>query len=218
MKKTIVFGWLRIVCGLLIFSFGVHLTIKADLGLAPWDCLGMGIANHTPLNYGLSMTLVAIVLLIIDLLLKEKIGFGTILDALLTGNFVQMFNDIDTLPIPDNLFLRIGIILIGLAVMAIGQYFYMKSAQCCGPRDALLVGIGKRMKKVPIGFVLILIMATVLLGGWLLGGKVGIGTVVCAFGTGLVMQLVYKIIGFEPREVEHKGVIETILLFKQSDA
>ncbi|MBR2590264.1 MAG: hypothetical protein IKE65_05010 [Clostridia bacterium] len=214
MKKTIVFGWLRIVFGLLIFSFGVHLTIKADLGLAPWDCLGMGIANHTPLNYGLAMTMIALILLGIDLLLKEKIGFGTILDALLTGNFIQLFNDIDTLPIPNNTFLRILIILLGLAVMAIGQYFYMKSAQCCGPRDALLVGVGKRMKKVPIGFVQLLILALVLLGGWLLGGKIGIGTVVCAFGTGLVMQLVYKIIGFEPRQVEHKSVIETIRALK----
>ena len=64
MKKQIITGWLRIVLGLLVFAFGVHLTIFANIGLAPWDCLGMGISYHTPLNYGLSMTIIAVTVLI----------------------------------------------------------------------------------------------------------------------------------------------------------
>ena len=99
-RKHIIFGWIRIVIGLLIFSFGVHLTIYANIGLAPWDCLGMGIAKHTPLNYGVSMTLVAVTVLFIDIIMKEKIGFGTVIDALLTDNFVQIFNNIN--PFPEN--------------------------------------------------------------------------------------------------------------------
>ena len=67
--KRILLQWLQIVAGLLVFSFGVHLTIFANIGLAPWDCLGMGIAKHTPLNYGLSMTVMALVILGIDLML-----------------------------------------------------------------------------------------------------------------------------------------------------
>ena len=216
MKKKIIKEWLQIVFGLLIFAFGVHLTIRADLGLAPWDCLGMGVAKHTPLNYGLSMTCIAVIILIIDVLLKEKIGFGTVIDALLTGNFVQLFHDIDFLPKTKNPVIGILIIIVGLTFMAIGQFFYMRSAQCCGPRDALLVGVGKRMRKVPIGFVQIFILACVLLLGWLLGGKVGIGTLVTALGTGLVMQLVYKIIGFEPRAVEHRSVIAVIKEWKSA--
>ena len=58
-RKTVFRQWLRIVLGLLVFALGVHLTIFANIGLAPWDCLGMGIAKHTPLNYGLSMTVMA---------------------------------------------------------------------------------------------------------------------------------------------------------------
>ena len=215
MKKEIIFGWVRIVFGLLIFALGVHLTIRADLGLAPWDCLGMGVAKHTPLNYGLSMTAIAVIILVIDLLLGEKIGFGTIIDALLTGNFVQLFNDVDKLPATRSLWAGILTIIGGLVLMAIGQYFYMKSAQCCGPRDALLVGVGKRFRKVPIGFVLMGILALVLLGGWLLGGKVGVGTLITAFGTGPVMQLVYLCIHFEPREVQHRSVKEAIRILKE---
>ena len=209
-RKSIIIGWLKIVIGLLIFSLGVHLTIRANLGLAPWDCLGMGISFQTPLNYGLSMTMIGVMILLIDILIKEKIGFGTIIDALLTGNAVQLFNDIDPFPETTNTFVGILIIAAGLALMAIGQYFYMSSAQGCGPRDALLVGLGQRLSRLPIGVVQIILWGTVLLTGWLLGGPVGIGTIVSTFGSGIVMQTVFTFIKFEPRAIEHRSVIDTL--------
>lgn len=207
-RKTILLQWLQIVAGLLVFAFGVHLTIFANIGLAPWDCLGMGISYHTPLNYGLSMTVMAVVILGIDLCLKERIGYGTIIDALLTGNFVQMYNDLNPFPENRDLWLGIVLMLAGFVFMALGMWIYMKAAQCCGPRDSLLVGIGKRLPKLPIGLVEILLWAGVLLVGWLLGGPVGIGTLISTFGAGAVMQLVYSAIHFEPREIKHRNVIE----------
>lgn len=126
MKKDTIFGWIRIIAGLFIFAFGVHLTIFANIGLAPWDCLGRGLSYHTPLNYGLSMTLIAVTVLGTDLLLKEKIGYGTIIDALLTGNFVQLFNSINPLSLNNNRWLGIGIMLVGFVFMALGMAVYMK--------------------------------------------------------------------------------------------
>ncbi len=208
MRRKIIIGWVRIVAGLFIFAFGVHLTIFANIGLAPWDCLGMGISYHTPLNYGLSMTLMALVILGIDVLLREKIGYGTIIDALITGNFVQLFNSLNPFPLNNNIWLGILIMLTGFVFMALGMAVYMKCEQCCGPRDSLLVGLGKRLPKVPIGIVEVILWAVVLLIGWLLGGPVGIGTVISTFGAGLVMQLVYNIIGFEPRDLKHRGILE----------
>ena len=177
MKRGIILGWLKIVIGLFIFSFGVHLTIFANIGLAPWDCLGMGISYHTPLSYGVAMMVIALAVLGIDLVMREKIGYGTIIDALLTGNFIQFFNDINPLPLNENIWLGIPIMLGGFVFMALGMAIYMKSEQGCGPRDALLVGLGRRMGRIPIGFVQIILWAVVLLAGWLLGGPVGIGTV-----------------------------------------
>ena len=206
-RQKIVFQWIRIILGLLVFSFGVHLTIFANIGLAPWDCLGMGIAKHTPLNYGMAMTLMSLVILGIDLLLKERIGYGTVIDALLTGNFVQMFNDLNPLPENKNVALGVVIMIIGFVFMALGMWIYMKGEQCCGPRDSLLVGLGRRMPRVPIGLVEILLWAVVLLAGWLLGGPVGIGTLISTFGAGLIMQLVYNLIGFEPRRVQHADLL-----------
>ena len=208
MRKKIVLQWGRIVLGLLVFAFGVHLTIYANIGLAPWDCFGMGIAKHTPLNYGLSMTVMSLVILGIDLLLKERIGFGTIIDALLTGNFVQMYNDLNPLAENKNTWLGILIMMTGFVFMALGMWIYMSAAQCCGPRDSLLVGLGKRLPKVPIGIVEILLWTAVVALGWLLGGPVGPGTLLGTFGAGLVMQLVYSILRFDPRDIKNRDVLE----------
>ncbi|MBQ9317647.1 MAG: hypothetical protein IJ203_12610, partial [Atopobiaceae bacterium] len=78
-KQRVIGQWVQIALGLLVFSFGVHLTIFANIGLAPWDCLGMGIAAYTPLNYGLAMTCTSVAILGIDLALRERIGYGTII-------------------------------------------------------------------------------------------------------------------------------------------
>lgn len=217
MKKQIILEWLQIAAGLAVFSLGVHLTIFANIGLAPWDCLGMGVAKHTPLNYGLSMTIMSVFILILDLLLKERIGFGTIIDALLTGNIIQFYNDINPFPMNESLPAGILYMLAGFVLMAVGMRIYMAAGQCCGPRDSLLVGLGKRMPHIPIGAVEIIIWAAVLAAGWLLGGPVGIGTLISTFGAGAVMQMVYSLIHFEPRQIRHRSVSEVLKILLRTD-
>ena len=207
-KSRIVLQWFQIAFGLLVFSFGVHLTIFANIGVAPWDCLGMGIAAHTPLNYGLAMTCTSVIILLVDLAMHERIGYGTIIDALLTGNFVQLFNDLNPLAQNDSLWAGVVLMLVGFVFMAVGMWIYMRAAQGCGPRDALLVGLGKRLPNVPIGVVQIILWSVVTVVGWLLGGPVGAGTLLSAFGAGAVTQAVYQLLRFEPRDVEHRDVVE----------
>ena len=206
----------RIIFGLVIYSFGVYLTIYANIGLAPWDCLGMGIAKHTPLNYGSSMVLIGVCAIVIQLVLRERIGFATLFDALITGKLTQPFIDISTYPENHSLWLGIVFMLFGFLFIALGMYVYM-SAECgCGPKDGLLVAIGKRMPKIPIGVVEMFLWSVVTLIGWLLGGSVGIGTVISTFGAGAVMHLFFDVIGFEPRKLEHKSLTESLAqLFKK---
>ena len=204
----------QVLLGLLIFALGVHLTIRASLGIAPWDCLGMGISYHTPLNYGLSMTVMGAAILGVDLALKEKIGLGTVIDALLTGNFVQLFQWADPFPETKGILPGLALIAAGLLLMALGQVFYMRAGLCCGPRDALLVGLGKRAPRLPIGVVQLLLWAAVLGLGALLGGPVGIGTLVTTFGGGPMAQLVFRLLRFEPRSVRHESVPETVKALK----
>lgn len=209
--RKVIRGWIRILLGLVVFSFGVHCTIRANIGLAPWDCLGMGISLHTPLSYGMAMTMTSLVILGIDILMKERIGFGTVIDALCTGNFTEFYNQHSPVPRPESLTASILLLLAGLTIMVLGMAVYMKAGQSCGPRDSLLVGLGKRFPRCPIGLVNILLQSSALLIGWLLGGAVGIGTIVSSFGCGLVMQLVYHVIRFEPRNIIHQDIRETIL-------
>ena len=169
---------------------------------------GMGIAAHTPLNYGLAMTVTSVIILFIDLAMRERIGFGTIIDALLTGNFVQFFNDLNPLAPNQNMLVGVALMLVGFVFMAVGMWIYMRAAQGCGPRDALLVGLGKRFPKVPIGVVQIVLWVAVTAVGWLLGGPVGVGTLLSAFVAGAVTQLVYQALHFEPRDVVHRDVFE----------
>ena len=121
MKKLIFRQWGQIVVGLIIFSVGVHCTIFANIGLAPWDCLAMGLSYHIPLNYGMTVTMISLIIIVIDLLLKERIGFGTLLDALIVGNTVQFFNDLNPLPLNHG-------ILTGIPIMLVGFVFLEPSA------------------------------------------------------------------------------------------
>lgn len=208
---------LRILLGLSIYSFGVYLTIYANIGLAPWDCLAVGISRHTPLNYGSAMMAISLTAVILQLLLRERIGFATLFDAVTTGNLTQLLCNISPYPENHSVWLGIAYMLFGFLFIALGMYVYMKAEQGCGPKDGLLIAIGKRLPKIPIGSVEILLWAVVTLFGWLLGGTVGIGTLISAFGAGAVMHLFYSIIHFEPRELRHKSVVETVQNLKRSD-
>ena len=149
--------------------------------------------------------------------LKERIGFGTIFDALLVGNMIQLLNDLNPLPLNKGILTGIPIMLLGFVFMAVGQWIYMSGAQCCGPRDMLLVGIGKRLPKVPIGVVEVLLWAAVVTVGWMLGGPVGVGTLLSVFGAGLVMQAVLTVVHFEPREVQNRDCAEVLKILAEKN-
>ena len=214
-KPQIIKEILKSALGLFIFSIGVYLTIQANIGLAPWDCLSMGVSARVGYSYGIVHTVISIIILIIDILLKEKIGYGTILDALLVGNYVDWIGYLKLVPVSDNVAVSCAMVIIGLLIMGYGQYFYMAAAQGCGPRDSLLIALGKRFPRTPIGVVQTFMVGIALLIGWLLGGPVGIGTIISVFGMGSALQLVCKIMHFEPRDVVHKNVLETNRIFFQ---
>ena len=201
---------LQTLCGLLIYSFGVYLTIAANIGLAPWDCFCMGISQYTPLNYGSTMVLVSVAAILIQLLFQERIGFATILDALITGRLTQLFIDISTYPENHSTLLGIVLLLIGFLIIDLGIYVYMSAELGSGPKDGLMIVIGKKLPKIPIGIIGILLWSAVTLTGWLLGGSVGIGTLLSIFGAGFIMHIFYDAIGFEPRKLKHKSLKETL--------
>lgn len=197
----------RASLGLVLFGFGVYLTIQANIGLQPWDVFSMGISKHLPVSFGTASVIISLIIVALDLLMREKIGIGTLLDAVLVGKSVDLFMWLGVVPSQRGLIPGIGVMLAGMLVMSFSQYLYMSAALCCGPRDAMLVGIGKRLRALPIGLVNIGIQALALGVGYSLGGQVGIGTLVSVFGIGITMQITFRLLRFEPRDVAHQGMI-----------
>lgn len=209
-KRNTICRILAAAGGLLVCALGIELTILADIGVAPWDTLSLGITRYLPLLYGTAAMLVSVCVLAVDLLLKERIGVGTVLDALLTGKAVDFFRWLDWIPHPVHPAGKIICMVLGMLIIAVGQWLYMRTGLGCGPRDALLVALGKRVRHVPIGAVNFALLLAVLSVGWLLGGPVGIGTVLAVFGLGPAMQLVFHAVGFEPRDVVQEDLMQTL--------
>ena len=103
--------------------------------------------------------------------------------------------------------------ILGLFIMAYTQYTYMIASLGCGPRDTLLVGLAKRLKRLPIGAVSIALLSLATLTGWLLGGPVGVGTLICAFATGPIMQLAFRTVRFDATGVRHQRLTDSIRVF-----
>jgi len=204
-KRTI-----RLIFGLFLYALGIFLSIQANIGLAPWEAFSMGGSYLTHLSYGNIVVITGFIIIAIDYVLKEKIGFGTILNAILIGKFVDLIQLFNLIPTMSNFWLGLLMLLIGQVVICIASCFYIGAALGCGPRDALMVALGKRMPKVPIGAIRGLIEGTVLFVGWLLGAKVGIGTVISVFGIGLILQFTFKLLHFDVKSIRHESVTDTV--------
>lgn len=195
---------------LFVNGYGVYLTIHADIGAAPWDVFNLGLSNTFHILYGNASVIVSFSILLIDILLREPIGLAMFIDALTVGKAVDLFEVLNFTPKPHNPADAVLMIAAGLFIIAYTQYTYMAAALGCGPRDTLLVGLKRRLKKIPIGAVSIALLSTVTLTGWLLGGPVGLGTLICAFLQGPIMQLSFYTVRFNATNIRHQGVLASL--------
>lgn len=207
---AVLLNMLMAAVSLFVNGFGVYLTIQASLGAAPWDVLNLGLAGSLHILYGSASVAVSLTILLVDILLKEPIGIAMFIDAVVVGKAVDFFNWIHAVPPCGSLLTGVPVMLAGLIIMAYTQYAYMSASLGCGPRDTLLVGLAKRMKRVPIGLVSIALLGAATLTGWLLGGPVGPGTVICAFATGPVMQTAFRTVHFDATGVRHQRLKDSI--------
>ena len=213
-EKNDLLQWIRYTAGLAICGFVIYCLTKTKLGLAPWEILSKGISMHCPLSFGQVIIAVSVAVFIIDLLMKEVIGVGMILDTILVGVFVDLFTWLDLMPAFNGYIVKICVYIAGLVFMGLAQYLCMSSGQGLGPRDTLIVGAGKRLRGIPIGAVQMGILVMVFLGGWMLGGPVGPGTVLSVALLGPALQLWCGIFHFEPRDISNKSLLDYIRIDK----
>lgn len=143
----------------------------------------------------------------------EPIGIAMVIDSIVVGKAVDFYTALDVIPVPKTLPGGIAMVFAGLFIMGYTEFFYMSAALGCGPRDSLLVGLKRRMKRIPIGAVAVLMLSAATLIGWLLGGPVGVGTLICAFCMGPVLQFAFFTVRFDPTKVKHQNLAQTVRIF-----
>lgn len=214
--KSILRSMFLAAASLFVNGFGVYLTIHAGIGAGPWDVFNLGLSKTFGMLYGTASIAVSALVLLVDILLREPIGIAMLIDAVLVGKSVDLFNALNFVPVPDNIFDGAAMILVGLIIMGYTQGFYMCASLGCGPRDTLLVGLKRRSGRIPIGVVSIVLLAAVTLTGYLLGGPVGVGTLMCAFLSGPIMQLAFHTIGFDATAVRHQPLHVSLGIFARA--
>lgn len=175
----------RLLVGLVLFGVGIAFMVRADLGLSPWDVLHQGVAGRTALTIGTVSIITSGCVLLLWIPLRERLGIGTLLNAVLIGLVVDL--TLWLVPPVEALPLRLALLAAGPTLVGAGSGFYIGAGLGPGPRDGLMTGLARR--GLPVGPVRGGIEVTVLLLGWALGGTVGIGTVVFTLSIGPLVAL-----------------------------
>lgn len=196
--------------GLAICSVGTYFQLEASIGLAPWNALNLGISLTFPLTYGQATAIVSVLVLLADYRMHERIGIGTLLDAFLVGWGVDILTGFGFSFPKDHLPTQILLLLAGMAVIAVGQAVYMRAGLGCGPRDALVVALGKRSSRFSVGTVNLIVFSLVLFLSVLFHSPIGIGTLLGTFCTGFVMDIVFRLLRFDPCMIQHEDLLETL--------
>ena len=200
------------ILGLFIFGLGIVLTIKANIGYAPWDVFHAGLAAKTGISFGVISIIVGLIIVVIVTLLGEKFGLGTIFNTILIGLFIDLI--MPFIPKAENPVIGGFMLIAGLFIISVGSYFYIKSGFGVGPRDNLMV-VFTRKTKWPVGICRFLIELLVTVIGWLLGGMVGAGTVISVITIGFCIQIVFKLFRFDVTAVKHETLAETFVKFRE---
>ena len=178
--------------GLVLFGLGEGLLIVSFAGASPWSILAQGIALNVDLSIGIITVLISIGVLFLWLPLKQKPGIGTILNAIIIGLMIDVC--IKFVPTPENYLNQLILATIAVLTVGLGGGIYLVANLGAGPRDGLMVGLQKKTN-LPIATVRAFLEITVMSIGWYLGGTVGIGTLLFAFGIGPSVALGLYLVG-----------------------
>ena len=183
----------KLVVGLVIFGLGIAVMAAAGLGLGPWEAFHQGISIHTGVELGTVSILLGIPILLMWWPLGERPGLGTVLNIALIGVATNI--GLAVLPRPTDVLLQLPMMLGGVLMIGVASGIYLATDLGAGPRDGLMTGLHHRFGW-SIRHARTLVELTVLIVGFLLGGTIGLGTVVFALGIGPIVQWALRI--FDP--------------------
>ena len=185
--------------GLVLFAVGLWLGLVAELGVGPWDVLTGGLSKQTGVRFGLMAIVVSVVVLLIGIAARVRPGIGTVLNVFVIGAVLDrlltspLLDDLGDGPIP----VRLAATLLGIATVAAGSALYLGAHLGPGPRDGLMVALHLRTGW-RVGTARGVLEVVVLVLGVLLGGPVGVGTVLFALGIGPAVQVAFRVLRQTP--------------------
>lgn len=193
--------------GFVLLSLGMILTMKAGLGMSSWGVLHQGIAKVSIFTFGEVTIILGVVILTLSvLLIKTKVGIGTIANALFIG-FILDFFEVSIKYEPDTYLSKGILFLAGLLIMTFGRSLYISTRLGPGPRDGIFVGLS-RITQIDVKYVKPAVELTVLSIGYILGGTVGVGTLITMFFSGYLVQFYFEKLGFDPKSEKQRSFRE----------
>lgn len=193
----------QLLVGLFLYGIGIAFMVRGQIGAAPWDVLSQGITRHVPLSFGVVTILISVVVLLLWIPLRQKLGIGTVLNALLVGPAADV--GLWLIPADQPLWLRICFFVIGLLVLSAATGLYIGAHFGPGPRDGLMTGLHKqtgwRIWIVRTGIEIVVVAV-----GWALGGNVGLGTVAFALLVGPLCQYFMRLFALPVQKRPEKRV------------
>lgn len=214
MKKCLYLAT-RIITGFIICAIGMVLAINSNLGLSPWDVFHQGLSNNTFLTIGQASIFMGVIIVGVSCALGQKVGIATLANMILIGVFIDGIIYLDFIPQSNNLVSGIIMIIMSIIFLAYGSYLYISCGLGCGPRDGLMVILVQKTKK-PVKLIRGIMEVTVIIAGYMLGGTVGVGTLITGLGIGHCLQLVCKIFKFDMNAVDHINLKDTYVIIKES--
>ncbi len=205
---------LRLFLGLFLYSVGIVLTMKANIGYASWEVFHAGLATVFGIQIGTVSILVGLVLCIISMMAGEKLGLGTLLNMIFIGLFMNLLLGLNLFPTLSNFYHGVLQMVVGLFVISIATVYYISSGFGAGPRDSLMVVL-TRKTRLSVGICRSGLELLVVVIGALLGGSFGIGTILAAVLIGFCVQITFKLFRFDPTTVVHENFMDTFRNFSK---
>ena len=188
----------KLMIGFFVIATGIVFMLQANLGMNPWGTLHMGIVNQIGITFGRASQLTGLIIIVLSLFIRVYPGVATILNMYFIGFFVDMIKGSGYIPVFDHLGLQVIELLLGLFFFSYGLYIYLSCGLGAGPRDGLMVGL-IRITGLSATYIKPALEITVIAMGFLLGGKVGIGTAVVAILGGYILDGIFHFHQFDPK-------------------
>ena len=187
-----------LLIGLFLFAAGVVANLNSGLGMSPWGVLNVGVSNITPLTLGQASQVIGLVVIAVGWVLGFAPGFGTMMNMYFIGLFIDLIIAWELIPTPTDPMFQYLLLILSVAVLGVGSLFYMGVQLGAGPRDGLMLGLVRKLDR-QVAYVRAGIEGMVLILGYLLGGPVGVGTVITALTTGYSVQFFFRLGRFDSK-------------------